>query len=94
MNPKNPMKTPDTVMFVPKTRGGALASFLKTKEAELAPFMNSTVRIIEEAGTKLVHTLTKADPFRGPCNKPKCTICPEGGQMVGRCYTEACMMTM
>ena len=90
-------RTPDTVMFVPKTRGGALATLLKTQERELSPYLNTSVRIMEEAGTKLVHMLTQADPFRGKCERPKCTICPEGDKMTGKCYvrnvtyTSTCM---
>ena len=60
--PECPSKTPDTVMFVPKTRG-TLPNLLKIQERELNPYMSSTVRIMEEAGTKLVHILTRADPF-------------------------------
>ena len=82
-----PIKTPDTVMFVPKTRGGTLASLLKTQEKELSPYINNSVRIMEEAGSKLVHVLTKADPFKGPCERAKCSICPGNDKMAGKCYT-------
>ena len=50
------------------------------------PYMSSTVRIMEEAGTKLVHILTKADPFKGPCGRDKCMICPGNDKMAGKCY--------
>ena len=96
--PEGPSDTPDTVMFVPKTRGGVLVNLLKAKERELKPYMNSKVRIEEEAGTKLVHILTKADPFRGPCGRIKCTICPRNQKMAGKCYsrnvtyTSTCMI--
>ncbi len=84
----SPTKVPDTVMFVPKTRGGALATILKAKERELSTYMKTSIRIMEEAGTKLVHLITKADPFLRACGRVKCTICTEGNEkMVGRCYT-------
>ena len=43
-------RVPDTVMFVPKTRGGALATNLKIREKELSPYLNTNMRIMEEGG--------------------------------------------
>ncbi len=48
--------------------------------------MSSTVRIMEEAGTKHGNILTKADPFKGPCGRDKCMICPGNDKMAGKIY--------
>ena len=31
--------------------------------------------------------LTSSNPVKIPCGRPKCTLCPEGGKQIGRCYT-------
>ena len=79
---------PTTVLFAPRTRGGQLVSLMKQKEAELRGVSKMTIRIVEESGTTLKSQLTSSNPVKVPCQRPKCTTCPQGGKQLGKCFSK------
>ena len=78
---KNGGKNPNqveykSVLFVPVTKGGALARELKKREEEVNKYCNERIKIIEDGGIKLKDFLVKKDPFpNAKCQKKKCMIC-------------------
>ena len=83
---KKERREPTTVLFVPRTEGGALATLLKKKEKELEMFSTHRVRIIERNGERLEHILTKPDPFgEDKCEKMDCLLCQTNEKEKGTC---------
>ena len=74
-----------TVLFVPYTPGGELASRLKSAELELRDLCGNKVKIIERAGVSLKQILVKTNPWSDlKCGRPKCLIC-QSGDKAGYC---------
>ena len=82
-------KQPSAVLFVPRTKGGKLATLLKEKGKELAINNIQTVRIVKKKnGDRLEHILAKADPVgEERCDRPECLLCQTNPEGVGRCRT-------
>ena len=65
-----------SVLFVPVTKGGALAKELRIREAELNKYSTERIKIIEDGGIKLKDFLVQKNPFPNQkCTKKKCVIC-------------------
>lgn len=80
--------TPTTVLFVPRTRVGKLATMMNENEGELRGFSNKGIKVVEQAGTTLMTLLTSSNPVKLPCGRPECAMCPLGDINVGRCYAQ------
>ena len=64
------------VMFVQRTEGGSLVTRLRKEEETLSQLSGYRVKMVERAGSKLEHLLTKSDPFGGTdCGREKCYPC-------------------
>lgn len=72
-------KTPLACMFIPRSRGGVLANRIKEKEETLSKASLIKVKIVEKAGVKLEHVLTKSNPFKEQFMRPNCNTCQAKG---------------
>ena len=61
---------------------------MKEKETELRGVSKMCIRIVEESGTTLKSQLTSSNPVKMPCQRPKCTTCPQGGKQLGKCFNK------
>ena len=69
-------RRPDTVMFVDRTKGGALATALRAKERELNQFSTKRVKIVERNGQQVQALLTNPDPWGDTvCHRGDCLPC-------------------
>ena len=90
---------PQSVMFIPRTKGGKLLLDLKAEEKSLANTGTKgyrKVKLAELAGTKLKNLL-KSNPWTPEdCGRPTCTTCPGEVKDRGTCrlrnivYQDSC----
>ena len=67
---------PITVLFVPRTKGGELASKIRKAETELESITGYKVKIVERSGTMIKRIVVKSNPWAGgPCGMPECLVC-------------------
>ena len=65
-----------TVMFVPKTPGGALLEQLQMVEDKLAPNVGWSTKLIEKPGRPLLNIFRKSFPMEEGCERGKdCGLC-------------------
>ena len=84
--PQHTSKEPVAVMFIPRTPDGTLITRLREVEAKLAEFNNKPIRLVEEAGVKLLESLCQGDPWENtPCGRGECTTCPASWGRPGTC---------
>ena len=75
-NTKNTNIEYKTVLFVPITKGGALAKEIKQREEELNKYSQERIKIVESGGIKIKDFLIKKDPFpKSKCQLKKCFVC-------------------
>ena len=75
---EHPIKT---VLFVPQTPGGILASRLRLAEKQLADLTGENVKIVERGGTTLKQVLHKSNPWTGGfCGRIDCLPCITGDE--------------
>ena len=69
-------QSPITVLFVPRTNGGTLATQLREVDRKVSEVTKDRVKVVERAGVKLKELLHKSDPFGGlPCSRDRCLVC-------------------
>ena len=69
-------RVPITVLFVPRTKGGELASRIRKAETELENVTGYRVKIVERSGTMIKRMVVKSNPWAGgPCGAPECLVC-------------------
>ena len=84
--------TPVTVLFVPQTPQGALASKLKEKEVWLSMMQQEKTKIVERSGATIRQLLIRSNPWgQGHCGRPEgeCPPCDTGGgkqRCQARCF--------
>ena len=90
--------TPAAVMFVPRTPEGELISQLRRVESKLREVTNKPLRLVEEAGVKMLEVLCKGDPWDAVhCQRENCTTCRPDWGKVGTCrvknvvYEDICL---
>ena len=67
---------PVTVMFVPRTPGGALISRLRKVEEEISQVTGDKVKLVERSGKMLKRMLQITDPEgNSSCQRPTCLVC-------------------
>ena len=93
-NPKNkqagdiPQVPPPimSVLFVPKTEGGELATRLRQEEEMVSRVTADKIKIQERSGRMLKSILHQSNPWAGePCGRPDCLICSGGEENPGDC---------
>ena len=68
----------NTVLFVPPTPGGKLASALKERINQLCSNSKIKIKILETAGTKVNNLISRKDPFpTNDCISPHCPLCKD-----------------
>ena len=77
-------KTPAAILFVPRTKGGELATLIRAAEEDLSRNSLQTIKVIERNGDKLENILVRKDPVGDEkCEEEGCLICltqeKEGG---------------
>ena len=65
-----------SVLFVPPTPGGGLASELRKREAELNNQSGERIKIVEKGGTKIKDILASKIPVE-TCTQKSCPLCTE-----------------
>ena len=86
---RNHSQEPVTVLFVPRTPEGRLVQILRSVEQSLSAVNKKSVRVIEEAGQKLVELLCKGDPWeKVHCARADCTTCASSWGKMGSCRTK------
>ena len=79
-------KPPVTVLFVPRTPGGKLATMLREAEVEMSKFLGDRIKIVERSGTKLKQLFHKSNPWSGEnCQRDGCLVCWSGQERGGDC---------
>ncbi len=79
-----------TVVFVPRTPGGALFTKLREVETSLEEVVDSRYKLVEEYGVQMRRLLVKKNPWDNePCGRPKCTSCTHEEGSVGACRKKA-----
>ena len=74
-----------TVLFVPHTYGGELATRMRMAEAGLQTLLGTKVKIVEKNGTTLKQILVKSNPWSGAkCGRTNCLPC-NSGEGAGDC---------
>ena len=64
------------VMFVPRTKGGVLATRLREAEEKLAEITGYKVKVVERGGMMILRCLHKANPWDGQdCEREDCLLC-------------------
>ena len=87
--PSSTRPTSVTVIFVPRTPEGKLIQNLRVIEQKLGTVNHKTIRVVEEAGQKLVEVLCKGDPWeKVHCGKVGCTTCAPSWGKLGTCRTK------
>ena len=88
---------PTAVMFIPRTPEGKLLTRLREIEHKLSG-ISRPVRLVEEAGTKLLESLCRGDPWeKTHCQRDQCTTCAPSWGKVGDCrkknvvYEDVCL---
>ena len=75
-----------SVLFVEQSKGGSLAESIRTTVRRLSPMLGFTVKVVENAGSKLGSVLSNKDPWAGQmCGRPKCPPCTQDEEDVEAC---------
>ena len=75
-----------TVLFVPRTPGGELASRLRKAEEELSVITGDKIKIVEKTGVMMKRILHRSNPWAGDlCGRVDCLVCMHGGEGGGDC---------
>ena len=95
-------KTPDSIIFIPRSPDGDLIKTLRNAEQKLQGIGNIKLRLVEESGASLRQMLTTSNPWKDePCGKAGCLMCVQkemGRDKVGPCknksvvYQSSCLM--
>ena len=85
--PTNNMKTPTSVLFIPRTNGGELLLRMREAEEKLEGAILTRVRLVEKCGTQLKDLLIKGNPWeQNPCKFKNCRVCDlENPEETPRC---------
>ena len=79
-NNKLKNKSPVTVLFVPRTPGGKLATLIKQAEQEISEITGNKIKIVEKAGKMLKRIIHKSNPWAAEdCYRDECLVCTNGG---------------
>ena len=71
-----------SILFVPPTPNGELASLMKKRERMLNENSNMNIKIVEKSGVKVKRFLVQADPFlKTNCDSVKCPFCQAQPQL-------------
>ena len=77
--PNKPRVEPVSVIFVPQTRFGALASKLKQDEVALTQITGEKLKVTERSGTTVEQLLISSNPWQaGDCGRESCLVCRHG----------------
>ena len=77
--PNKPRIEPVSVIFVPQTRFGALASKLKQDEVALTQITGEKLKVTERSGTTVEQLLISSNPWQaGDCGRESCLVCRHG----------------
>ena len=77
------------VLFVPRTKGGVLATRLREAEEKLAEITGYKVKVVERGGKMIVRCLHKANPWDGQdCDREDCLLC--ASQVGGEDTKQSC----
>ena len=89
--PNKPRVEPVSVIFVPQTRFGALASKLKQDEVALTQITGEKLKVTERSGTTVEQLLISSNPWQaGDCGRDSCLVCRHGdGKQV--CGKRSCL---
>ena len=63
-------------MFVPRTRGGTLASMIREKEYKLEELTGYRIKVVEKSGMMILRTLHQTNPWGDEdCEREDCLLC-------------------
>ena len=80
-----------TVMFCPYTVGSTLAKNLRETENDMEKITGYRLKIVEEAGEKIVDILHSSNPWKGEdCGRQGCLLC-KTKEMTGKGKKQDCM---
>ena len=81
---------PKAVMFCPYTPGGELAKRLREVEQDMEKNSGYRIKIVEEAGEKVLDILHSSNPWKGEdCGRDKCLLCATKA-MTGKSLKQDC----
>ena len=87
-----------SVLFVPKTEGGELATRLRNEEEIISQITGDKIKIQERSGTMIKMIRHKSNPWsRDPCGRPDCLVCGGEEENAGECrkinvvYSTCCL---
>ena len=74
-----------TVLFIPRTPGGELATLLRGAEEDISKATGDHIKIVEKAGVMLKRMVHKANHYAGEdCERSDCLVCCTGGEESGK----------
>ena len=73
---KSRREEPKSVLFCPYTPGSELAKKLRESEENMEKLSGFKIKIVEEAGEKIMDILHSSNPWRGEnCGREGCWLC-------------------
>ena len=78
-----------TVMFVPQTHKGELATKLRELFQRLGPVINFGIKVVERAGSSLKSKFPVEMGDKAPCGRWDCVTCTQGGEHLPDCTRQS-----
>ena len=77
---------PKSIMFIPRTNRGELATRIREGEKKLWPILKSKVKVVERGGRSLGSILVRTNPwYNKQCDRANYKLCPHSGSKPSSC---------